>query len=484
MNIPCPSKIDTCLPCDDDPILNISAEDQDTDPFLFNFNNRTRPRLGFTFENVGCKRKCTSEVSQFEADLCAVLQVTECINDGFRDETGPTVGTEPPFPVPQPPALFFNSAQTCTTFCADGTSFGFTLAAGRVAADNQVQANRIAFSLACRRSAQLRVCIRTTSLPMACRDSFYEKQLLGSGGTPFRVTFDNFSALSALCAPATSFPNSVFPYVWSATGLPNGLSITPCSGVISGTPTEGGSFSVTIRAQDSLGAFQTKTLTLNVVDITTNSALPDATVGCAYSETLAIGPADTYAWSLSDSSLGWLSINPSTGELSGTPDATGSFAFTVSVEGSSGGICSKDFTLTVGEGVDLGTVTPSILAGTLSFFDSGNPQPPGRYRIRYETGAMQYAACFPDPCWSVNTVGAGFRYVYFAGHGPPGELFPALETVFLTQAAAEAANAGLYVDFDTTISAAISMRLGDTNYADNQAGAPNPTFRLFRLCLA
>lgn len=354
-HILCPSKIDTCLPCNDDPILNISAEDSDVDRFLFNFTLRQRPRLGFTFENVGCKRHCFSEVSQQDADLCAILQTIECINDGWRDPTGQTIPDLPPFPVPGPPVLFFNTAQTCTTFCPDGTSFGATIPAGRVADRNQAQANRIAHSLACRLSSQQRVCIRTTSLPLGCLDGEYFKPLLGQGGTPFYVTVDNHASLNALCAPEGVQLNQTFPYVWSVIGgaLPQGIMLSPCSGLLFGFPTQAGTFTVTVRAEDSIGSFQTKTLTLTVVEITDVANLPDATVSLPYSHVLTVNPAGTYFFQFtSGAPPDWLSLNSSTGELSGTPDVPGDFLFEISLESSDGTTqCKKEFTLHVRSGL-------------------------------------------------------------------------------------------------------------------------------------
>jgi subtilisin family serine protease len=45
----------------------------------------------------------------------------------------------------------------------------------------------------------------------------------------------------------------ITPYTWSATGLPPGLSINPSSGLISGTPTTAGTYSVTVRATNASG---------------------------------------------------------------------------------------------------------------------------------------------------------------------------------------------------------------------------------------
>ena len=59
----------------------------------------------------------------------------------------------------------------------------------------------------------------------------------------------------------------VAPYSWQVTGgsLPTGLTLT-ASGVVSGTPTQNGTFSYTVRATDSEGATFNKTLSVKVAD--------------------------------------------------------------------------------------------------------------------------------------------------------------------------------------------------------------------------
>jgi hypothetical protein len=51
---------------------------------------------------------------------------------------------------------------------------------------------------------------------------------------------------------------------WSARGAPAGLRINAATGRLSGTPRAGGTFRLTVRVRDVLGAVSTKTLVLNV----------------------------------------------------------------------------------------------------------------------------------------------------------------------------------------------------------------------------
>lgn len=114
MNRPCPNKID-CAPS---PFLNYSSEAFD----LFEF-------YGIAYGADGCIGRCTSFVSQADADACALRQQVLCEGGEFPN--------------------YENEPQTCTVFCPDGSSFSYTVDAGTYTAETQELANAIAYAVAC-----------------------------------------------------------------------------------------------------------------------------------------------------------------------------------------------------------------------------------------------------------------------------------------------------------------------------------------------
>jgi uncharacterized repeat protein (TIGR02543 family) len=81
----------------------------------------------------------------------------------------------------------------------------------------------------------------------------------------------------------------------------------------------------------------------------TTSSLPPGVIGVAYSQTLsASGGQGAYTWSITSGSLpAGLSLDPSTGMISGTPTATGSSSFTVLATDANQATASKNLTLNI-----------------------------------------------------------------------------------------------------------------------------------------
>ena len=143
---------------------------------------------------------------------------------------------------------------------------------------------------------------------------------------------------------------------YQAAGLPAGLTINASTGLILGTPTIAGSYAVTITAIDTAGVKGTASFTWT---ITTTGAATIVTFTNPGNQSTAKGTPVTLALTVSSnaafqifkfSAIGLptgLSINPSTGVITGTPTAPGTFTVTVTAIDFAGTPASVTFTWTV-----------------------------------------------------------------------------------------------------------------------------------------
>jgi uncharacterized repeat protein (TIGR01451 family) len=142
------------------------------------------------------------------------------------------------------------------------------------------------------------------------------------------------------------------PYTWASTGtLPPGVLLNATTGVLSGTPTTSGTYNFTVSATDANGQVATEATSVYVAPLPVISAVApaSATVNTPYSAALGVNPGTgPYVWSISTGSLpAGITLNSSTGVLSGTPTASGTSAFTVRVIDSYGNAATFATSLSV-----------------------------------------------------------------------------------------------------------------------------------------
>ena len=152
---------------------------------------------------------------------------------------------------------------------------------------------------------------------------------------------------------------------WSLSSgtLPTGLTLNSSTGAITGTPKAAGTSTFTVKAEkDSQSAEKQLSITVSpipTITITTTS-LNSGTVGTAYSATLTASITGAN-WSVISGTLpARLSLNSSTGVISGTPTTAGTSTFTVrAVYGSASD--EKQFTLTINSPVETLRITTTSL---------------------------------------------------------------------------------------------------------------------------
>ena len=141
----------------------------------------------------------------------------------------------------------------------------------------------------------------------------------------------------------------------TSSSLPSGISLSS-AGVLSGTPTSTGNYTVIIKATDKDGTTNSNSFTFSVVGaevppVMNNIPDQSATVGTAYSLDLSSYVQQTNGDAITQYNLtclpNGLSFNQSTGLLDGTPTATGSYSCSATAEDNDGLSNSVNFNFTV-----------------------------------------------------------------------------------------------------------------------------------------
>jgi subtilisin len=171
------------------------------------------------------------------------------------------------------------------------------------------------------------ITLSPAALPSGTIGAAYNQTITASGGTaPYNFTL-------------------------SAGSLPGGLTLS-ANGVLSGTPTQKGSFNFTVKATDANGCMGTQaySLVINCPTVTLSpTTLPGGTVGAAYNQTISASPAGgNYSFAVTAGALpAGLSLNAATGALTGTPTTAGTANFTITATGFGDCAGSQAYTLSI-----------------------------------------------------------------------------------------------------------------------------------------
>ncbi len=207
------------------------------------------------------------------------------------------------------------------------------------------------------------------------------------------------------------------PYTWSVTSgaLPDGLTLDPATGELSGTPdviASNNTFTVTVTDQDGVTAQKSYDIAVSnhVLDIAT-LVLPDAIYGYPYDETLqAIGGEAPYNWAITSGVLpDGLSFDGSSGTISGvpTPTAVGG-TVTFQVKDQKGASWSETLALVITN------PTGGSISGTVND-TAGDPVQGVQVDVDSYSGGYAYTAVTAtDGTYTVTGVAQGFHTVCFA----------------------------------------------------------------------
>lgn len=217
-------------------------------------------------------------------------------------------------------------------------------------------------------------CAGTYNLTFTVTDSGSPTKLTGTASLTLVITAPTLTFPTSLAGGAvgTAYAASVAAagalgastYTLASGALPADLSLNSSTGAITGTPqaTDAGTFHFTVKVVDAYGDTLVSgplSIAITAPTITFPASLSAGAVGTAYSGSVAAtGPVGATTYTLASGTLpADLSLNSSTGGITGTPKAAdaGTFTFTVKVVDAFGDTATS------------GSLSLTITAPTLTF---------------------------------------------------------------------------------------------------------------------
>jgi hypothetical protein len=198
-------------------------------------------------------------------------------------------------------------------------------------------------------------------------------------------------------------------FLTSSSSLPPGLTAVPNAQglLISGIPTMTGLYSFTVVATDQAGGSGSQSYLLSVSSppqIATTSLPPWDATAPGYNQTLQTnGGTWPYTYKVTSGALpAGLVLNPSSGQIGGTPTTKGTSSFTITVTDAVGGTAAQGYTVQIN--APLAITTSSLPGGfhgffysqkiatsggtpALHFFISSGSLPPG-LSLNFSTGVL------------------------------------------------------------------------------------------------
>ncbi|MGD0133672.1 MAG: aryl-sulfate sulfotransferase [Bryobacteraceae bacterium] len=263
--------------------------------------------------------------------------------------------------------------------------------------------------------------------------SLYSLAVVNSPSPITLACASNAGTVGVSYSSSLTASGGVPPYMFSisAGSLPQGLSLNSSTGAITGAPTRPGTYPFTATVVDSIGSDVASAncgMTIAPAPVTLACPLNTAQDGTAYASALtAGGGVPPYTYSITAGSLPLvLSLNSTTGGITGTPTETGTFSFTASVADSTGtpaGKASTNCSITSSNPtavvININTQKSSVIPAKFSGFSA--PQP--RNGVEYYDPKFLSAVEPLNPGWirfPAGTVSMPFDWQ--AGHTNTGWL--------------------------------------------------------------